>query len=83
MSDRKNEWLRLASIGPHFLASTLIGYWIGRQIDKFAGTENLWAVIMALLGIAAGFMNLFKELGIINRAEEEEKETSHEPADKE
>ncbi len=74
MSDRKNEWLRLATIGPHFLACTLLGFWLGRQIDKLAGTEYLWAAIMAIFGIAAGFLNLFKELSIINKAEERDRE---------
>lgn len=78
MSDQKNEWLRLATIGPHFLACTLIGFWLGRQIDKLVGTDYLWAAIMSLFGVAAGFINLFKELSIINKAEEEEKEAEME-----
>ena len=73
MARPKNDWLRLTAIGPHFLVSTLIGLYVGHKIDQKFGTDPLWTVILALCGIAAGFLNLFRELAIINRAEEEER----------
>ena len=71
--EKRNEWLRLAAIGPHFLASTLIGFGIGYKIDQWTGKEALWTVIGALLGIAAGFLNLFRELTLVNEAEERDR----------
>jgi len=71
---RRNEWLRLASIGPHFLVSTLIGYFVGSKLDQWLGWEPVLTVVFALFGIAAGFLNLFRELAIINREEREELE---------
>ena len=72
MADKKSDWLRLATIGPHFLACTLFGYFVGDWIDGRFETGQLWTIILALLGIAAGFLNLFRELAIINRDEEQE-----------
>ena len=71
MSKQRNEWLRLSTIGTHFLAATLIGYWIGGRIDRWFETDPLWTVLLALGGIAAGFVNLFRELRILERNERE------------
>ena len=74
MSEKKVEWMRLASIGPHFMIAILIGFFVGRKLDAWLGTKPLWLVIFVLLGTAAGFLNLFRELALVNRAEHEEQE---------
>lgn len=61
--------LRLASVGIHLLVAMLIGYFGGHWIDGKFGTE-IWGPILGFLGIVAGFHNLFRELAIVNRAEE-------------
>jgi ATP synthase protein I len=68
--EKRREWLRLAAIGPHFLATTLIGFGIGYKIDQWSGTGEIWTIIFSMLGIAAGFLNLFRELSLVNAAEE-------------
>lgn len=70
MPRRDNRWLRLASIGPHFLAATLIGYFLGSRLDIWFGTDPILTVLFALFGIAAGFINLFQEVQILNREDE-------------
>ena len=65
------EVWRLASIGTHFLMCMLIGYFAGDWIDGKFDTKPMWGSILGFLGIVAGFVNLFRELAIVNRAEEE------------
>ncbi len=71
---RRNEWLRLATIGPHFLVSTLIGYAIGRQLDRWLDWAPILTVVFSLFGVAAGFLNLFREVRILNQADREKME---------
>ena len=74
MADKKNDWMRLASIGPHFMISVLIGFFIGRKLDAWLDAKPLWTLIFVLMGIAAGFLNLFRELALVNKAEQEERD---------
>ncbi len=72
MADKKLGWLRPASIGTHFFACTLIGYLIGHYLlDAWFDSEPLWTVVMILLGTVAGFVNLIREVNLINKAESE------------
>ncbi len=72
--NKKQEWLRLATIGPHFLVSTLIGIFVGKKLDQVTEMYPVWTVVFAGFGIAAGFVNLFRELAIVNRSEKEAEE---------
>ena len=49
----------LLSIGIMFPSCIGIGYGIGYLLDNLAGTRMTFKVIFLLLGIAAGFINLF------------------------
>ena len=57
----------LASIGIMLVVSTVIGLFIGIYMDRWLGTHPVFTIIMLLFGIAAGFVNLFKEVGKIDR----------------
>lgn len=72
MADKKLSWLRPASIGTHFFACTLIGYLIGHYLlDPWFESDPLWTVIMILVGTTAGFINLIREVNLLNKAEAE------------
>ncbi|CAM2008405.1 AtpZ/AtpI family protein [Acanthopleuribacter pedis] len=72
MSDDGREWLRLASVGTHLLAATLVGFAIGHQLlDPWFGTYPVFTAVFSLIGIAAGFLNLYREVQILDRAEAE------------
>ena len=72
MAKKDMEWLRLAGIGPHLVIATVIGWCVGHfWIDKWLGTDPVFSVIFSLLGVAAGFINLFREVALINQQEEE------------
>lgn len=72
MSANNREYLRLATVGTHLLASTLVGFAIGHQLlDPWLGTKPAFTVVFSLIGIAAGFLNLYREVVKLDRADEE------------
>ena len=74
MSGNNRDWMRLAGIGPFFVAALFIGYCIGnRLLDKPFGTYPVWTVVFVIFGIAAGFINLIKEVILLNKAEKQER----------
>lgn len=52
---------RYSELGMLLPASTIVGYIIGYVLDKWLGTTYLYLVFL-LLGIAAGFVQLIREL---------------------
>jgi ATP synthase protein I len=61
------ELARLSSIGVVFGAATAIGLFIGYGLDRLLGTSPWLTIIFALLGIAAGFLNFFRDVGLMGR----------------
>jgi ATP synthase protein I len=51
----------LASLGITFVVSTAIGLAIGYQLDRWLKTSPWLTILFLLFGIAAGFVNLFRE----------------------
>jgi ATP synthase protein I len=50
----------VASIGITMVAATLIGLGAGYYADRWLGTSPWLTLVGLLLGIAAGFVNLFR-----------------------
>lgn len=72
MSQNGREYLRLTTVGTHLLASTLVGFAIGHQLlDPWLGTKPVFTAVFSLIGIAAGFVNLYREVVKLDRADEE------------
>jgi ATP synthase protein I len=61
------ELARLSSIGVAFGAATAIGLFIGYGLDRLLGTSPWLTIIFAILGIAAGFLNFFRDVGLMGR----------------
>jgi ATP synthase protein I len=61
------ELARLSSIGVVFGAATAIGLFIGYGLDRLLGTSPWLTIIFALLGTAAGFLNFFRDVGLMGR----------------
>jgi ATP synthase protein I len=63
MAEKKTGRLKgmatLASIGIHLVAATFIGLLIGIYLDGYFGTEPWLTIFFLLIGIAAGFKNIF------------------------
>jgi ATP synthase protein I len=49
----------LSTVGITLVAATVIGLYIGLWLDKQFGTSPWLTVVFLVLGIAAGFRNLF------------------------
>jgi ATP synthase protein I len=49
----------LSTVGITLVAATVIGYFFGVFLDRIFGTAPWLTIIFLILGIAAGFKNLF------------------------
>ena len=58
---------RLSTIGISLVAATAIGLLIGYGLDWWLGTGPWLTMLFTLFGIAAGFLNLFRDVGLIGR----------------
>jgi ATP synthase protein I len=58
---------RLSTIGISLVAATAIGLLIGYGLDRLLGTKPWLTMLFTLLGIAAGFLNLFRDVGLIGQ----------------
>ncbi len=76
MSKDNKSWARYAYIGPHLIITTLIGGYLGYLVDGWVGTDQIFILVFGLLGSVAGIINLFRELGVINREESGESHDS-------
>jgi ATP synthase protein I len=53
-----NAWM----VGLQIVSGTFIGLLMGIFLDKWLGTKPWLTIVFLLLGIAAGFKNVFKEI---------------------
>lgn len=58
---------RLSTIGVTLVAATAIGLAIGYGLDRLLGTSPWLTLLFTLFGIAAGFLNLFRDVGMMGR----------------
>ena len=49
----------LSTVGLTMVFATVIGLFIGLKLDKWLGTSPWFTAVFLVLGIAAGFRNLF------------------------
>lgn len=63
MEEKDRKLLRLvgvlSTVGIAMVAATVIGLYIGRKLDEWLGTSPWLTAVFLLIGIAAGFRNLF------------------------
>lgn len=73
MREDQRKWIRNAgqasSIGFVLVISTIIGYAIGTWLDKKLGTAPWLMFVFSLLGIVAGFVEVFRIANQISRDE--------------
>ncbi|MDJ0836150.1 MAG: AtpZ/AtpI family protein [Acidobacteriota bacterium] len=82
MAEHNRLLLRLAGLGPQMVGSLLIGGLIGWYLDDWLGTAPWLLIIFIILGLTAGFLEIFRALVSIERAEaEEEEERQHDKED--
>lgn len=72
---RSQTWdiiINAASIGLNLVGATFIGLGIGYFLDKWLGTHPWMTLFWLLIGIAAGFKNVYLEVRRINAAQDRE-----------
>lgn len=64
------RWIRqvgvLSGVGLTLVISTVLGLYGGLALDRWLGTSPWLMLVGLLLGIAAGFVNLFRAVGMFD-----------------
>lgn len=63
---------RFLGYGLTWVASTLLFLYLGSRVDAWVGTEDVFALVGALLGAAAGFYYMYFHLVIEPRRRDRE-----------
>ena len=66
-----SNWLNASIVGIQFPVAMALGYFWGKSMDGLFKTEPWLTIIFSILGIIAGFVNLFRIT--LSTAREEEK----------
>ena len=70
------RWVRqlgvLSSVGLTLVIATVLGFWGGHVLDGWLGTGPWLMLIGLLFGIAAGFLNLFRAVGLFDGGRDRE-----------
>lgn len=54
--------LNATTIGLHLVTATFIGLATGYFLDKWLGTKPWLTIVMLILGVVAGFKNVYEEV---------------------
>jgi ATP synthase protein I len=74
-----SNWLNASIVGIQFPVAIAIGYFWGKWLDEYLGTEPWLTIIFSVFGIAAGFVNLFRITAAAAREEERLAKENHDP----
>ena len=66
--------MRLSSLGLTLVFSTFIGFGLGWFLDKVLKTRPLLTILFLLLGIVAGFVNVYRSVKAEQEPDEEEED---------
>lgn len=66
--------MRLSSVGLVLVFSTFIGLGLGWLLDRVLKTRPLLTILMLLLGIVAGFVNVWRAVRLEQEPDEDEEE---------
>jgi F0F1-type ATP synthase assembly protein I len=55
-----SNWLNASIVGIQFPVAMAIGYFWGKWMDAWFGTEPWLTIVFSLLGVVAAFVNLFR-----------------------
>lgn len=76
MGEEKKDYLRwlgvLSTVGINIVAATVIGLLIGYWLDSLLGTKPWLMIVFLILGIIAGFRNLFHILSRVTKDKDDQ-----------
>jgi ATP synthase protein I len=64
----------LSGVGLTLVIATVLGLWGGYVLDRWLGSSPWLTLVGLLLGIASGFVNLFRAAGILGREGRQERD---------
>jgi ATP synthase protein I len=64
----------LSGVGLTLVIATVLGLWGGYVLDRWLGSSPWLTLVGRLLGIASGFVNLFRAAGILGREGRQERD---------
>lgn len=64
-------------MGIHLVSGVIVGIAIGYYLDKFFDTKPWLTLIFLILGIIAGYRNMFREMGRIQKKQAEAEARDH------
>ena len=76
-----NNLLRASVVGLHLVTATFVGLAIGYYLDKWLGTKPWLTMLFLLFGIAAGFMNMYREVKGIHQRDADRPRSKHKQDD--
>jgi ATP synthase protein I len=76
-----SNWLNASIVGIQFPVAMAIGYFWGQWMDGLFGTKPWLTIIFFVLGLIAGFVNLFRITLSTGREEEEIARENQDPDD--
>jgi ATP synthase protein I len=81
MEDKDRKLMRmlgvLSTVGLTMVFATVIGFYIGLELDKWLGSSPWLTVVFALFGLVAGFRNLFVYAKGSQKKLEEDEDKKH------
>jgi len=66
--------MRLSSLGLTLVFSTFIGFGLGWFLDKLLKTRPFLTILLLLLGIVAGFVNVYRSVKAEQEPDEEDED---------
>ncbi|MFO7875680.1 MAG: AtpZ/AtpI family protein [Desulfovermiculus sp.] len=69
--DYRDSLLRASLLGIHLVATTFVGLAVGYFLDRWLGTKPWLTMLFLVLGIVAGFKNMFQEVKKIQNRDEQ------------
>jgi len=66
--------MRLSSLGLTLVFSTFIGFGLGWFLDKLLQTRPFLTILLLLLGIVAGFVNVYRSVKAEQETDEEDED---------
>lgn len=72
-----NNLLKASVVGLHLVTATFVGLAIGYYLDKWLGTKPWLTMVFLLFGIAAGFMNMYREVKGIHQGDADKSRSKH------
>ena len=73
MTERKSDLMRLAGLGPQLVGCIAVGWAIGYLwLDPWLETFPIFTIVFIVLGVVAGFYELYRELVYLERVEKED-----------